>query len=121
MTISKGIAEFMRSNLLYTLPLSVTIKIIDVDHNTLYSGSITKVPEELLEMSCEWYRYDPEPGGSSYDFVAVTKGIPKEAKIATPIVSTRNCPNCGGPIRKFGNCEYCGSLIVSERYAEYVS
>ena len=55
MTISKGIAEFMRANLLYTLPLSVTIKIIDVDHNTLYSGSITKVPEELLEMDCEWY------------------------------------------------------------------
>lgn len=121
MTISQGIAEFMRANLLYTLPLSVTIKITDVNYDTLYSGSITEVPEELLEMDCEWYRYDPTPGRNPHDFVAVTAGIPKEAKIAIPIISTRNCPNCGGPIRKFGHCEYCGSLIVSERYAQYVS
>lgn len=121
MTISQGIAEFMHQNLLYCLPTCVNIKITDVDNNVLYAGSLDAVPKELLGIECKWYEYDPTPGENSYDFVAVTKGIPKEAKIAIPIISTRNCPNCGGPIRKFGNCEYCGSLIVSERYSEYVS
>lgn len=129
MTIAQGIAEFMRKNLLYTVPTTVTVRIVDIDGNSLYAGSFAEIPKELLPIDIEGnvdlhddYFYDADDDDIfECDFAIHIAGIPKDAKVATPIISTRSCPNCGGPIRKFGNCEYCGSLIVSERYAEYVS
>ena len=123
MTISAGISEILRKNFLYAIPAELTVRIVDVDGDNIYVGKFTEMPDELLDLEGTFYDYDDHCDSlfDECDYVVKTNGIPKDAKIATPIISTRSCPNCGGSIKKFGNCEYCGTLIVSERYKKYAT